>query len=204
MSYRVWTIGHVKVVLFLACLMPFGLLLGDAFMQDLGANPIEAIIHRTGDWTLRLLLVTLSMTPLKIVTGNASWIRYRRMLGLFVFFYACLHLASYIVLDQFFDWGEIINDIIKHPYITVGMLAWLIMLPLAITSTKGMMKRMGRAWKRLHKLVYVAAIAGVIHYIWLVKADLREPLLYAFILAFLLLIRFLHWSRQRMVSNAFG
>ena len=179
----------IKVVVFLVCLIPLGLLVWNFIQGELGANPIEAVIHTTGDWTLRLLLISLSITPLKIITGNAYWIRFRRMLGLFAFFYATLHLCSYVVLDQFFDWSEIIRDIIKRPYITVGFLAWVLMIPLAITSTRKMMSRLGSRWKRLHKLVYWIAALGVLHFLWLVKADLREPLLYAGILAALLLVR---------------
>lgn len=179
----------IKVVVFLVCLIPLGLLVWNFIQGELGANPIEAVIHTTGDWTLRLLLISLSITPLKIITGNAYWIRFRRMLGLFAFFYATLHLFSYVVLDQFFDWSEIIRDIIKRPYITVGFLAWVLMIPLAITSTRKMMSRLGSRWKRLHKLVYWIAALGVLHFLWLVKADLREPLLYAGILAVLLLVR---------------
>jgi sulfoxide reductase heme-binding subunit YedZ len=180
----------IKVVVFLVCLIPLGLLVWNFVQGELGANPIEAVIHTTGDWTLRLLLISLSITPLKIITGNAYWIRFRRMLGLFAFFYATLHLCSYVVLDQFFDWSEIIRDIIKRPYITVGFLAWVLMIPLAITSTRKMMSRLGSRWKRLHKLVYWIAALGVLHFLWLVKADLREPLLHAGILAALLLVRF--------------
>ena len=179
----------IKVVVFLVCLIPLGLLVWNFIQGELGANPIEAVIHTTGDWTLRLLLISLSITPLKIITGNAYWIRFRRMLGLFAFFYASLHLCSYVVLDQFFDWSEIIKDIIKRPYITVGFLAWLLMIPLAVTSTRKMMSRLGSRWKRLHKLVYWIAALGVLHFLWLIKADLREPLLYAGILAVLLLVR---------------
>lgn len=192
-----WTVGRLKVLLFVICLVPAGLLIWDAFMQNLGANPIEEITHTTGDWTLRFLLITLALTPLRLLSGNAAWIRYRRMLGLFTFFYACLHLMSYLILDQFFDWQAIVEDIIERPYITIGMLGWVILLPLAVTSTKGMMKRMGKGWKRLHQFVYLAAIAGVIHFIWLVKADLREPLLYAVILLALFSVRLVYWYRKR-------
>jgi len=179
----------IKVVIFLVCLIPLGLLVWNFIQGELGANPIEAVIHTTGDWTLRLLLISLTITPLKIITGNAYWVRFRRMLGLFAFFYATLHLCSYVVLDQFFDWSEIIKDIIKRPYITVGFLAWVLLIPLAVTSTRKMMSRLGSRWKRLHKLVYWIAALGVLHFLWLIKADLREPLLYAGILAVLLLVR---------------
>jgi sulfoxide reductase heme-binding subunit YedZ len=202
MRQSFWTVGRLKVLLFLGCLVPASLLTWDAFMHNLGANPIEAITHTTGDWTLRFLLITLALTPLRLLTANAAWIRYRRMLGLFTFFYACLHLSSYVVLDQFFDWQAIIEDIIERPYITIGMLGWIILLPLAVTSTTGMMKRMGKNWKRLHQFVYIAAIAGVIHFIWLTRADYREPLLYAVILLALFSIRLVYWYRKR-TPNAF-
>jgi len=182
---------YLKVVVFFVCLIPLGLLVWDFFQDNLGANPIEEVIHQTGDWTLRFLLITLSMTPLRQLTGSGAWIQFRRMLGLYAFFYACLHLLSYVVLEQFFDWPAILKDIIKHPYITVGFAAWLILVPLAFTSTKGMMRRLGRRWKSLHRLVYLIAILGVIHFIWLVKADYREPLIYGLILALLLGMRWL-------------
>jgi sulfoxide reductase heme-binding subunit YedZ len=180
---------YFKVALFLACLMPLTIILWDLYTDNLGANPIETVIHRTGEWTLRFLLITLAITPLKLLTGNAYWIRYRRMLGLYAFFYATLHLCSYVILDQFFDWSAIIKDIIKHPYITVGFLGWLLMIPLALTSTKKMMGRLGARWKKLHRLVYLVALLGVLHFLWLVKADLREPLIYGLILGGLMLIR---------------
>lgn len=187
-----------KTALFIACLLPLSYLTWRAFTGGLGANPIEAISRDTGAWTLRLLLATLAITPLRRLSGRAGLIRYRRMLGLFAFFYACLHLLAYVVLDQFFAWHAIAADILKRPYLTVGALAFALLVPLALTSTQAMMRRLGgRRWQRLHRLVYPAAVLGVLHYLWLVKADLREPLLYAFALAILLLLRLpLRWTRR--------
>ncbi|HDP89418.1 MAG TPA: sulfoxide reductase heme-binding subunit YedZ [Thioalkalivibrio sp.] len=161
-------------------------MVGDAFTGGLGVNPVEAVTHRTGDWTLRLLLATLALTPLRRLSGWSWPSRVRRMVGLFVFFYACLHLATYLWLDQFFDWGAIVVDVGERPFITVGMLAFLGLLPLAVTSNRAMQRRLGRRWKALHRLVYPVAILGVLHFWWLVKADVREPLVYALILATLL------------------
>ena len=161
----------------------------------LGTDPVAAITHTTGDWALRLLLLTLAMTPLRRLTG-ASWpIRFRRLLGLYAFFYACLHFATYLVLDLGGYWAQIFADIAKRPYITVGFSAWLLLLPLAVTSTRGWIRRLGRRWGQLHRLVYVAAVLGVLHFVWLVKSDLREPLVYAAMLAGLLGVRL--WWRLR-------
>jgi sulfoxide reductase heme-binding subunit YedZ len=178
-----------KPALFVVCLVPATLLLWDAFTGGLGANPIEEITHRTGDWTLRLLLVTLAVTPLRRLTGFTALVRLRRMLGLFAFFYASLHFLTWLVLDQFFDWQSIVADVIKRPYITVGFTAFVLLIPLAATSTNAMMRRLGRNWTRLHRLVYVIGILGVIHFWWLVKADVLEPAIYAVILAVLLASR---------------
>lgn len=187
-------VAYLKVVVFILCLIPLGLLIWNLFQDNLGANPIEEVIHQTGDWTLRFLLITLSLTPLRQLTGSVTWIQFRRMMGLYAFFYACLHLLAYVVLDQFFDWPAILKDIVKHPYITVGFAAWLLLIPLALTSTKGMMKRLGRRWKTLHRLVYLIGILGVIHFAWLVKADYQEPIIYGAILAVLLGMR---WHKGR-------
>ena len=184
-------------MVFTLCLLPLALIVYDGFTGGLGVNPIEAVTHRTGDWTLRLLLVTLTMTPLRRWFDWRWPLRIRRMLGLFAFFYACLHLLTYLWLDQFFDWWGIVGDIIERPFITVGMLAFLGMVPLAVTSTRGMMRRLGRHWKSLHRLVYVVAVLGVVHFWWLVKADIREPLLYAAILAVLLGYRLVVYLRPR-------
>ena len=158
--------------------------------QKLGANPIEFITHATGEWTLRLLLITLTITPLRKLAGLPELIRFRRMVGLFAFFYGSLHLTTYLWLDKFFDWQEILKDVAKRRFITVGFLAFVLMLPLAATSTAASIRWLGGArWRRLHKLVYVSAVAGVIHYYWLVKSDIRGPLFYAAIAAVLLAYR---------------
>jgi len=186
-----------KAVLFLACLVPLGVLVWDAVTANLGANPVEALLHRSGDWTLRFLLVVLAVTPLRRLTGWNALVQLRRMLGLFAFFYACVHFTVYMALDLQFDWGFIGEDIAKRPYITVGFTALLLLLPLAATSTNKMMRRLGRRWKRLHRLVYLIGVLGVIHYYWLVKADVREPLIYAAILAGLLGVRLIYAARGR-------
>ena len=171
------------------CLLPLGLLAADALRGALGANPVEALEHRTGDWALRLLLLTLALTPLRRLGGWQWPLRRRRMLGLFAFFYASVHLVVYVVVDQFLDLAAVWEDILERPYVLAGSLAWLLLLPLALTSTRAAMRRLGRRWKRLHRLVYAAAGLAVLHYLWLVKADLREPLLYAAVLVLLLLLR---------------
>jgi sulfoxide reductase heme-binding subunit YedZ len=171
-----------KAMVFLLCLAPLALLVWRGAQHELGANPIEFITHATGDWTLRFLLLTLAITP--------GLIRYRRMLGLFAFFYGVLHFTTYVWLDKFFDVPEMLKDVAKRRFITVGALALLVMAPLAITSTAGWIRRLGgRNWRRLHRLVYVSAAAGVVHYWWLVKSDIREPAAYAVALAILLGLR---------------
>lgn len=179
----------LKPAVFLACLLPAGWMLWQGLHEGLGANPIEAVTHGTGDWSLRLLLLTLAVTPLRRLSGWSWPLRLRRMLGLYAFFYALAHLLTYLWLDQFFDWGAILRDIAKRPFITMGLAAFLILVPLAATSTRGMMRRLGRRWGRLHRGVYLAAALGVLHFWWLVKADIREPALYALLLALLLLAR---------------
>jgi sulfoxide reductase heme-binding subunit YedZ len=179
----------VKPLLFAACLVPFVLLVHAALTDGLGANPIETVTHSTGEWTLRLLLVSLAMTPLRRLLGHAWPIRLRRMLGLFAFFYACLHFLAWAWLDQQWLPQAILADIAERPYITVGFIAWLLLIPLALTSTRGSMRRLGRRWKRLHRSVYLVGILGVVHYLWLVKADLLEPIVYAVLLGLLLLSR---------------
>jgi len=179
----------IKVVLFVLCLMPLLWLGYGTYSDALGANPIEAITRTLGDWALRFLLLTLTATPLRRLSGWGWPIRFRRMLGLYAFFYALLHLISYIVLDQFFYWPEIWADIIKRPYITVGMASFLLLIPLAATSTKKMIRRLGRNWQRLHRLVYPIAIGAVVHNLMMPKVLSTEPLLYAAALALLLLLR---------------
>jgi len=175
------------------CLLPLLRLIGLGVSGGLGANPIEFITRSTGTWTLVGLLVTLSVTPLRRLTGRADLIRYRRMLGLFTFFYAGLHFVTYIWLDQFFDPAAIARDIVKRPFITIGFTAFVLLIPLASTSTQAMMRRLGRRWQLLHRLIYFIAVLGIIHYLWLVKKDLTDPLIYGGILVLLLAVR-LPWG----------
>jgi sulfoxide reductase heme-binding subunit YedZ len=185
-----------KPALFVACLLPLALLVWRVVDGSAGPNPVEAITHATGDWALRVLLATLAVTPLRRLTGWSWLVRLRRMLGLYAFFYAALHFAAYLWLDQFFDWQAIVADIAKRPYITVGFAALVLMVPLAVTSTRGWIRRLGPRWKQLHRLVYTIGVLGVLHYLWLVKADLLEPAIYAAVLAVLLALR-LPWGGWR-------
>lgn len=201
------TLAIIKVIVFIMALVPLSRLGLQAYQDALGANPIEKITHTTGYWTLTFLLITLAVTPLRHLLGWLWLIRLRRMLGLFAFFYACLHFSTYLVLDQFFDWESILKDIVKRPYITVGFPAFLLMIPLAVTSTDGMIRRLGgKRWRLLHRLVYLCAIGGVIHYWWLVKKDLNNPIEFAAILGLLLSIRLLIWLKSlrklRLMTNA--
>jgi sulfoxide reductase heme-binding subunit YedZ len=168
----------------------------------LGADPVAEIEHRTGLWALRLLMITLAITPLRQLTGQAVLIRFRRMLGLYAFFYACVHLACYLVLDLQGYWTQIFEEIAKRPYITVGFTAWLLLLPLAITSTQGWIRRLGRRWGQLHKAIYAVGVLAVLHFWWLVKSDIREPALYAGILAVLLGWRLVRRLSQRRTATA--
>jgi methionine sulfoxide reductase heme-binding subunit len=188
-----------KVWIFGACLLPLVRLIVLGGSGGLGANPIEFITHSTGTWTLTGLMVTLSVTPLRRLTGRAELVRYRRMLGLFTFFYACLHFITYIWLDQFFDPAAIAKDIVKRPFITVGFTAFMLLIPLAVTSTHAMMRRLGRRWQQLHRLIYLVAMLGVSHYAWLVKKDLTQPLIYGAVLAVLLVMR-LPWGVSLLQS----
>ena len=178
-----------KPLLFLLCLLPLSLLLWDAVQQQLGANPVEALLHRSGDWGLRLLLITLAISPLRKLTGWGWLLRYRRMLGLYAFFYALLHFTVYLWLDRGLSWMEIGVDILERPYITLGFLAFLILLALAVTSTRGMMRRLGKHWSTLHQWVYAAGLFGAIHYLWLVKTGYLEAGLYMAIFVVLMLFR---------------
>lgn len=187
----------LKPFVFATALVPVALLVLRALRSDLGANPIETITHSTGDWTLILLMVTLAITPLRRMTGINDLVSFRRMIGLFAFFYATLHFLTYIWLDKFFDVHEIVKDVYKRPFITAGFTAFVLLVPLAITSTKGWIRRLGKRWQLLHRLIYVSAIAGVTHYIWLVKKDVRQPLIYAAILSALLLWRVAIWLSKR-------
>ncbi len=182
----------IRAGVFVLCLAPFARLVYGAFTNGLGANPIEAITRSTGWWTLFLLMATLAVTPLRRLSG-ANWLlRLRRMLGLYAFFYACSHFLTFIWFDHWFDFGEIVKDVIKRPFVTVGFAAFVLLLPLAFTSTNAMVRRLGRNWQRLHRLVYAVAVLGVVHFWWLVKRDLTEPVLFAAVLVVLLGVR-LYW-----------
>jgi sulfoxide reductase heme-binding subunit YedZ len=192
----------IKVLVFLACLIPLGRLVGKGLTGMLGANPIEVITRSTGTWTLTFLMITLAITPLRRITRWHSLIKFRRMLGLFAFFYGCLHFTTYIWLDQFFDWSSMMKDIEKRPFITLGVTGFVLMLPLALTSTQGWIRRLGKRWQLLHRLIYVSALAGVVHFWWLVKADLRRPQIYAAVLTALLAYRALAWAAKRRTATA--
>lgn len=195
-----WT----KVVLFLICLVPLGILIWEAFTSRLGANPTQFMEHATGDWTLRFVAITLCITPFRRLLKLPQLIRFRRMLGLFAFFYGCCHFAIYLTFDQVFDLHGILADIAKRRYITVGFTGFVLMIPLAITSTAGWIRRLGgRRWALLHRAIYVTAIAGVIHFWWLVKSDIHVPLQYAAAMAILLGWRtFDHYAKRRRAAPA--
>jgi sulfoxide reductase heme-binding subunit YedZ len=189
-----WT----KVPVFFFCLVPLGMLVWRSLAGNLGANPVEFIQHATGDWTLRFLIFTLSITPLRKLLKVPELIRFRRMLGLFAFFYACLHFLTYLGPDQSFDLAAIWKDVAKRPFITVGFAAFVLLIPLALTSTAGWIRRLGgRRWQMLHRAIYISAICGVIHYYWLVKSAVLRPLTYAAIVAVLLLWRMGDWLLRR-------
>lgn len=188
---------YFKPFIFLLCLGPLGRLVWRGFHVALGANPIEAITHGTGDWTLIFLLVTLAVTPFRKITRQYWLIGLRRMFGLFAFFYGTLHLMTYVWLDKFFDVHEMLHDIGKRRFITAGMTAFALMIPLALTSTKWAIRKLGKRWQLLHRLIYASAAAGVIHYIWLVKADKKKPLEYGLVLSVLLLYRLVIWIGSR-------
>ena len=179
-------LSYLKPIVFIVCLVPFGQLVFNYFADNLTANPIEYITRFTGSWALFILLASLAVTPLRKLTGWNELIKLRRMLGLFAFFYAALHFATYMVLDLFFDFAAIGKDILKRPYITVGFSALVLMIPLALTSNAAMIRRLGKRWQQLHYLVYGIAILGVVHFYWLVKADIRRPVQYGAVLALLL------------------
>ena len=180
---------YFKVTIFTVCLIPLAWMVWQASNQLLGSNPVEELLHQSGGWALRFILIVLAVTPLRKLTGWTVLLRFRRMLGLFAFFYASGHFSVYFLLDLGMDFSFVVEDIIKRPYITIGFTALVLLVPLAVTSTKGMMRRLGRNWKRLHKLVYLIGILGVVHFIWLVKADLLEPIIYAMVLLVLFAIR---------------
>jgi sulfoxide reductase heme-binding subunit YedZ len=185
-----WT----KVVVFVACLVPVGLLVWRGFNNDLSADPIAFVTHATGDWTLRFLVITLAISPLRKILHLPQLIRFRRMLGLFAFFYVCLHFTTWIWLDKGFVWSEMWKDVVKRRFITVGFTGFVLLIPLAVTSTAGWIRRLGgKRWQMLHRLIYVVAVLGVIHYYWLVKSDVRKPLFYGFLVTILLAWRLGTW-----------
>jgi len=187
-----WSWVAAKSVVWLLCLTPAAVLGWRGFHNELGANPVEFVTHATGDWTLRLLLVTLAVTPLRRMLKQPQLTRFRRVLGLFAFFYGCLHFMTWFWLDKSLDFGEMLKDVAKRPYITVGFLGFAAMLPLMVTSTAGWIRRLGgKNWQRLHRLVYLTGMAGVVHYYWLVKSDVRLPVMYGVILTVLLGMRVL-------------
>jgi len=190
-------VARLKLAIFLLCLIPLLRLFWLAFHDDLTANPVEFVERSTGYWSLFMLLATLSLSPIRLLSGRSWQLQYRRMLGLFMFFYACLHVLAYLWLDYAFDWADIVKDIIKHPYVLVGASAFILTLPLAVTSNNAMIRLLRERWKQLHKLVYVIAVLAVVHFLWLVKKDLREPMLYAAILALLLGIRIYYKVARR-------
>jgi sulfoxide reductase heme-binding subunit YedZ len=186
-------LGWVKAGVFLIALLPLVKLTTAAYADDLGANPIEKITHVNGYWALTFLLITLAVTPLRRLSGWLWLMRLRRMLGLFAFFYAMLHFLTYMVLDQFFDWDAIGKDIVKRPYITIGFSAFVLLIPLAMTSHDAMIRRLGgKRWRTLHSLIYPCAVAGVVHFCWLVKKDLSKPIIFAVALGLLLGMRLLY------------
>jgi sulfoxide reductase heme-binding subunit YedZ len=187
----------IKPVLFAASLVPAALLARGLYTGNLGVNPAETLQLETGIWALRFLLASLAITPLRRIFGWNRLVQYRRMLGLYAFFYATLHLATYVVLDRYFDWAGVVEDVAKRPFITLGMLAFALMIPLALTSTKGWIRRLGRTWQTLHRLVYFAALAACLHFIWKVKVVIGEPVYYAAILGMLLVVRVVVSLRKR-------
>jgi len=191
----------MKVPVFLLGLVPVFWLGWRAWNGDLTANPIEFITHFTGDWTIRLIVVTLAITPLRRILGLPDLIRYRRMIGLFAFFYGCLHALTYFWLDQFFNFPGILRDVAKRPFITAGFTAFVLMIPLALTSTAGWIRRLGgKRWQRLHGLIYITALAGAVHYYWQVKSDIRLPVLYGMLVALLLCWRLTAWALSTAVA----
>lgn len=189
-----------KPLVFIVALVPLAVLAWRFFHDGLGANPIREAEIQTGLWTLRFLAVTLALSPVRRTLGWNVLSKYRRMLGLFTFFYACVHLSMWAGVDWFFAWGDMWHEIVKHKYILIGMLTWIILLPLAITSTRAWVRRLGKRWARLHRLVYVAAVTGTIHYLWAVKKDTFFPLVYLAIFAVLLGYRLLSARRRLTIA----
>jgi methionine sulfoxide reductase heme-binding subunit len=189
-----WT----KVAVFLLCLLPFADLLWRFINGNLGINPVETLQHGTGDWTIRFIIFTLCITPFRKLFNLPDLIRFRRMLGLFAFFYVCLHFLTYLGPDQSFDLAGMWKDVAKRPFITVGFAGFVSLIPLAITSTAGWIRRIGgKRWQMLHRLIYFAAVCGVVHYYWLVKSDVRKPVFYGALVAILLLWRLASWISKR-------
>ena len=182
-------IKYFKPFVFILCLLPLGIIILDIYYNNLGAEPVKKIMNHFGEWTLIFICLTLTMSPLKRITNLGFWIKFRRMLGLFVFFYATIHLLTYGGLDYRFDWEPIINDVLKKKYIFIGFSAWLLLIPLAITSSQKMIKLLKNNWKRLHRLIYIIAIFGSLHYIWLSKTIFFKPLVYLVIILVLLALR---------------
>jgi len=195
-------VGWLKLAILPACLVPLANLFWKAVTASLGANPIEVITRATGKWTLTFLLVTLAVTPLRKLTGQHWLIRLRRMLGLFAFFYGSLHFLTYIWLDQGFDIHSVTKDVYKRPFITAGFTAFVLLIPLAVTSTRNMIQRLGgRRWQWMHRLIYVSATAGVTHFLWLVKKDISRPVIYATILCVLLGYRVVAWATPAVLGR---
>jgi sulfoxide reductase heme-binding subunit YedZ len=201
MKHRFDRIAASKPLVFVLCLLPLGLLIWQTWRANLGPDPVAQLEHQSGIWALRILLATLAITPLRQISGWNGFVRYRRMLGLFTFFYASIHLAIYLIIDLGGFWSQIFTEIAKKPYITVGFLAWLLMIPLAITSTKAMIRRLGRRWQMLHRLVYATGVFAVLHFLWQVKYGetiaVIEPVIYTAIFAALMLARVPNWLKRR-------
>src|ERR1700730_13331175 len=190
-----------KVFLFLICLVPLGILIWESFTGGLGSNPTQFLEHATGDWTLRFVAITLSVTPLRKILRQPLLIRFRRMFGLFAFFYGCCHFSVYLTFDQIFNLHGIWADVMKRRYITVGFTAFVLMIPLALTSTAGWIRRMGgKRWQMLHRLIYASAVLGVIHYYWLVKSAVLKPFFYGALVAALLLWRLLNSISRKKIQ----
>ena len=204
MTTSQWIKRVYKPAVFVLCLTPLLYFIWHAQFQGLGEEPVKAVTYFTGDWTLRFLLLTLGITPLRRISGFNMLLRFRRMLGLFAFFYACLHFTIYL-LDQSFDWSFIIEDVVEHPYVTVGFSCFVLLLPLVMTSTNSMVKRLGaRRWQRLHKMIYVIAVGGVLHFLWLVKKDITEPMYYVIALTALLGYRLYFYYKSRNTEAVTG
>ncbi len=196
--HRILSSKWIKFPVFVACLVPLGQLGWRALHGDLTANPIEYITHQTGDWTIIFVVITLAVTPARKLLRLPELIRFRRMLGLFAFFYGLLHFSTWIGLDNFFAWSDMLHDVRKRPFITVGFTGFALMIPLAVTSTAGWIRRLGgKRWLALHRLIYATAVCGVVHYYWLVKSDVRKPVFYGVLVTLLLLFRVGIWFFAR-------